>query len=143
MRLQLTTVNDPGVEVTGYKVIQCDSLDGIDDKLKDVSDNECLEIHAGTLLTVCTFSQQKELLEKVLRKLRLGGTIVLGGVDVNLFAKNIISGQLSVAEGCEFLSHKNMSDSTTTKQMLHDLGLQIQASELFGANFLVHASRTK
>lgn len=143
MKLQLKTKNDDGVGITGYNLVECNSLEEIDSKLSGVSDNECIDIQAGTILTICDLDKQPELVSKLIKKLRLGGTIGIGGVDVSVFSKCISNGTLNPKEGCAFTSGKCLSDLTFVTDMLRQMGLTTtNTTEIFGANFIISASRS-
>ena len=57
-----------------------DSLD-----LSKVSDNECTMILANDILDLFHIDNLPQLLEHLVKKIRMGGELVVGGTDVRLF----------------------------------------------------------
>ena len=90
MRVQVARM---GVEtIQGYQhVVASDNYINF----MDISDNECTEILANDILDCFSVEKIAECLQLLASKLRLGGSLVVGGKDVRLFSKAVINGQIN------------------------------------------------
>ena len=85
MRVQVARM---GVEtIQGYQhVVASDNYINF----MDISDNECTEILANDILDCFSVEKIAECLQLLASKLRLGGSLVVGGKDVRLFSKQSV-----------------------------------------------------
>ena len=85
MKVQITTSNQE--HIAGYREISI--KDGKID-FQEISDNECIYILANNILDVFPADHLKQCIAELVKKLRLGGTLVVGGTDLRVFSLNVI-----------------------------------------------------
>jgi hypothetical protein len=113
-------------------------------------DAECDEIVALDVIDFLSSTETDATLEHWLKKLRHGGTITIGGIDLYEVAKGILHGRIDVAEA-NFLIHGNQSvpadcrkANTTIQQMirvLDGLGYELLHKKIDGYKFYITARR--
>ena len=74
----------------------------------DISDNECQEILANDVLDSFSIDKVGECITSLDTKLRLGGTIVVGGKDVRLFSKAVLNNGISEITASEIVNSCQM-----------------------------------
>lgn len=140
MKLQITAPGDSQIE--GYKVVPFSGL-AFPESLMNVSDNECEIILASNLIDACKLEQIGPTLQTLVGKLRLGGTLTVGGTDIRVFARLIVSGQLNENDGAKLIENRNsLTNSDTMTGTLNQLGLKIQSSIHSGAHYELTAIRS-
>lgn len=138
MKLQI--IKQDQEEVRGYEVVFVDrnQLD-----LTKVADNECEFILASDIMD--SFSggdSSKQVLQALRTKLRLNGTVVVGGTDVRLFAKAVLSGVLPLDAASNIVTGvHSMTSSIKTEELLKSLGLTIESVTLDGLHYEIKATR--
>jgi hypothetical protein len=85
-------VNVGNGEIKGYLNL----LDSVD--LSEVNDAECVEILAPTIVNIIDYTEIQTVLQQWYKKLRIGGTLVLGGYDLVEFCKRVIRYEISKEE---------------------------------------------
>ena len=137
MRVQVAQM---GVEtIQGYKhVVVSDNYVNF----MDISDNECTEILANDILDCFSVEKVAECLKLLTSKLRLGGSMVVGGKDIRLFSKAVISGQIKEQEASRLVDSANsMTSVGTVVEFVKALGLNVSSTHIAGMHFEVKATR--
>lgn len=139
MRVQVARM---GVEtIQGYQhVVASDNYINF----MDISDNECTEILANDILDCFSVEKIAECLQLLASKLRLGGSLVVGGKDVRLFSKAVINGQIKEQEASQLINAVNsMTSVGTVVQFVNSLGLNVVSTQIAGMHFEIKATRER
>ena len=110
--------------------------------LSDISDNECSFILAGDALD--SFSQENIpiFIQNLTKKVRMGGSLVVGGTDVRLFSKSVINGIIPENEASSVVNlAKSMSTNDNTIDIIKSLGMQIESTQINGYHYEIKAKR--
>lgn len=111
--------------------------------LNTLSDNECEFILAPDVLDEFPKQEAAEVINLLMSKLRINGTLVVGGTDIRVFCKNTINGQISESEASEIIRDKqSMSNTTETVELIKSLGLKLQSSRIIGTHYEIAAVRS-
>ena len=138
--MKIDIVGNPSEAIAGYKPVLISEDGSID--LFDVSDSECLEVRANGVIDKFKATQFEGSLVALLKKVRLGGKLVLSGLDCNILSRQLISGQLDeksfglIVENCN-----SISSLKTIAKILQSQGLKIQTQKLSGYNYQIVATR--
>ena len=128
--------------IKGYKAIVY-SPDKSINNLDLLSDNECDFILADNIIDDFSLSQTGEIIVSLLNKLRINGTISIGGTDIKVFCKNVINGTLSESDASEMIKNKqSMTNLNIMLEALKSTGLKIQSSRIIGARYEITAVRS-
>jgi len=124
------------VVVEGYKNIHVDNID-------DICDGECYQIYLDDLL-INSFPilETQERLNTWLKKVELGGRIIIQGVDIDLFSRDIVYDLIEKEQQQAIL--QNMRCSLTwkeVKEFVTESSFDITRVELNGCNFILEAKR--
>ncbi len=137
MKVQIVNHSEPSIG--GYERVEAgeNSVD-----MSQFSDNECEFILAGDILDSFPISSIPPFAKYLASKVRLGGSIVVGGTDVTLFAKNVVNHMISTQEASDLLSKKkSMSTPAIAIAALEAAGLKIQFAQNNGVHYEVTANR--
>ena len=108
----------------------------------DISDNECEEILANDVLDSFSADKVGECIQTLAKKLRMGGTLVVGGKDVRLFSKAVINGLIPEHEASELVGSVNsMTSLNSFLPVFGQLGLGVLTTQISGMHFEVKATR--
>lgn len=129
-------VNVGNGEIQGY-LNQSEKLD-----LNDVDDASCTEILAPSIVNLIHYTKIQDVLAQWHRKLRLGGTVILGGYDLVEFSKAVIRYEITKEEknviiagsGCFF----PLDEITQLVQMV---GFKIKKRQLNGIKYTLELTR--
>ena len=137
MKIQITTSNQE--HVAGYREISI--KDGKID-FQEISDNECTFILANNVLDVFPAQQVKPCILELVKKLRLGGTLVVGGTDLRIFSLNVINGMLTPDEASNIISSvSSMNNAGTITEIIRELNLTIVSTQIGGVHYEISAER--
>lgn len=137
MKIQIAKVGEE--TIGGYNHIVC-SDNYIN--FMEVSDNECTEIVASEVLDLFDIDKVKDCLVAMVGKLRLGGTLAVGGTDIRLFSRLVMNNMISEEEASQIIKKSNsMPQSSLVTEILASLGLNIVTVNLSGIHFEVVAKR--
>jgi len=137
MKVQITTSNQE--HIAGYREISI--KDGKID-FQEISDNECTHILANNILDVFPAQQVKLCIMELVKKLRLGGTLVVGGTDLRSFSLNVINGMLQPNEASDIISSvSSMSDTGTIADIIREMNLTIINTQIGGVHYEISAER--
>ena len=137
MKLQI--IEDESQKIEGFETVflnqQNQQLN-----LDNIPDNSCELIITKNALD--NTYNAKESLAKICSKLRTGGSVVVSGVELRCFFKNVINGIVN-EESASALVGKNLSISTigSVKEFLRSLNLFIKSSTINGVVYEVTAER--
>ena len=137
MKIQITTSNQE--HIAGYREVSI--KDGKID-FQEISDNECTYILANNILDVFPAQQAKPCILELVKKLRLGGTLVVGGTDLRIFSLNVINGMLQPNEASDIISSvSSMSDAGTIADIIREMNLAIINTQIGGVHYEISAER--
>ena len=137
MKIQITTSNQE--HIAGYREISI--KDGKID-FQEISDNECTYILANNILDVFPAKHATQCIAELVKKLRLGGTLVVGGTDLRVFSLNVINGMLPSNEASDIISSvTSMNDTGTIADIIRGMNLQIVSTQIGGVHYEISAER--
>ena len=137
MKVHITTKNEKSIE--NYTRVEID--DGLH-TVSTLSDNECEFILASGTLDIIPTNSIQAFLMLLRKKLRLGGTIIVGGTDIRMFAKAIINSIIGETEASDLVSSRaSMVHMSYVANILTNLGLLIQTSSINGINYEIKCVR--
>lgn len=126
--------------VKGYETVfvQNDNL-----SLEHVSNNECEFILAPDIMDSFSAAARNQLVGGLVSKLRMGGTLVIGGTHVRLFSKAVLNGMLSHDQASDIIgSLRSMSYPQDVVTSLENLKLTINSVTMDGLHYEIKAVRT-
>lgn len=142
MKVQLVKSEDSLIK--GYKAIKLLPVKSLEqlNNLNLLSDNECEFILAANVLDNFSIQEIPSVITSLINKLRINGTLVIGGTDIRIFCKYIVNGLLSEIEGSDKISEKeSMSNVQNIIDVIKNFGLKIQSSRIVGINYEITAIR--
>ena len=143
MKIHISEADETGnliQNIDGYKGV-CVRLDGSIDYF-DISDSECEEIRALNVVDLFRSDQVEQNLIALLKKIRIGGKIVLSGCDPNILSRLFISNQIDEQKFCQIVGSKNsMSTVKRISKILTDFGLRIDLQRFTFTNYEITAVR--
>lgn len=137
MKVQIVNRSEPSIG--GYERVEAgeNSVD-----MSQYADNECEFILAGDLFDNFPITSIPALTKYLATKVRLGGSIVVGGTDLMLFCKNVVNHMIGVDEAANMLTNKkSMSSPAIAIAALEAVGMKIQFSQTNGVHYEVTANR--
>ena len=114
------------VPIEGFTQVPHDQLLALDE---NVSDNECEMIMAPEIFSYLPYSAYPQVTTELVKKLRTGGTLVIGGTELRAFA-NAVSNQLMSVED----SNAVIRDTVSMAEVGEVCGL---VNQLFGQGYQV------
>lgn len=133
------------VSPCGNGDVQCDhrNLDGV------VEDCEATEIFAPHVLDQLHITELRGVLEHYVKKLRIGGKLVVGGTDVFELAKSYVLGNISIADfnACLFGGNDSLTQQhgqytpMDVFNLLKSFGLEVTKNRANGRSFVVEGVR--
>ena len=137
MKIQITTSNQE--HIAGYREI---SIKNGKIDFQEISDNECTHILANNILDIFPAKHAKQCIAELVKKLRLGGTLVVGGTDLRIFSLNVINGMLQPDEASNVIgSVSSMSDAGTISDIIREMNLTIASKQISGVHYEISAER--
>jgi len=137
MKLQIVKPEQESIE--GYTRVNV-APNTID--LSVVSDNECTSILANDVLDSFSVENVPGLLTQLVKKIRMGGELIVGGTDIRLFCKFVVNDQIDELSATRLLgSVQSMTALNHTMGSLMELGLKIASSQVNGVHYEIKASR--
>mgnify|MGYP003637527175 CR=1 FL=1 len=130
-----------GEHPEGYQVLE---VRGGNINLDQFSESECTEILAPELMDYFSFEDLNPMLVSLVKKIRIGGTIVIGGVDARMMARGVVGGSIQIYDLNKALfSRRSITDINLTKEVLISLGLKIVSARLIGLKYEIEATRAQ
>lgn len=137
MRLQIVKPEQESIENYTRVDVAPNTID-----LSVVSDNECTSILANDVLDSFSVENVPSLLAQLVKKIRMGGELVVGGTDIRLFCKFVTNDQIDELSATRLLgSIQSMTTLNHTVGILMELGLKIVSSQINGVHYEIKASR--
>jgi hypothetical protein len=94
--------------------------------LEDISDNECVEIDASEAVSYFMYHTLDYAISTISRKLRLGGELVIGGVDARLMSLGYLNGNITEEQFNEASSQFTcLTTSGVVTEKLSDAGVTV------------------
>lgn len=116
--------------------------DGLD--MSNVSDNECEFILAPDIMDSYPSTSSEGLLHALAKKLRMSGTLVVGGTHIRLLAKAILNGLVSHEEGSSMIGRlQSATTPETVSNIVKVLGLRIDSVTIDGVHYEIKATRSQ
>jgi hypothetical protein len=141
MKLQVLDKRRPTDPIENYKIAYV-SDQGLD--LNGISDNECEEILASDFCDSVPLQSILEGIQMLIKKLRIGGTVVVGGTDLRAFCKAVLGGAIDPLTASHIVHGSNsLSSVEMTTNTMAELGLQVVETHLNGLHYEVKCARGK
>jgi len=138
MKVHIVRPGEQSIE--GFERVEISPQFGVD--VSQYSDNEIEEIFANDLIDSLSSDQVGEVVVSLVRKMRLGGRIVVGGTDLRMFAKMVINGSMNEEAASQMIGKSNCMVSTNIiMDTLRQCNLNIQASYINGVHYEIEAKR--
>jgi hypothetical protein len=108
-----------------------------------LDDGEVTELLALDTIDFLPWPKRGDFLNHLMQKVELGGTLKVGGREVNAVANALSTGQLSIEQGNAILYNGRQSTGTIqeTLKLMRFLGLEITSSYYHQFNYIVEARR--
>ena len=137
--MKIHIVRESQKSIENYKKVTV-SNNSVD--LSDISDNECTFILAGDTLDSFSLESIPSFIQNLTKKVRMGGSLVVGGTDIRLFSKSIINGMISESEASSIIGLvQSMSIIANTVEIIKSLGMQIESTQINGYHYEIKAQR--
>ena len=139
MKIHIIKQGETAIE--GYKKIELlpgFMLLGLD----EVSDNEADVIFANDILDALPANVIQQTVSQLATKLRLGGTLTVGGTELRTFTKNVTNHMISEDQAIETIRNsQSMVNVNKLSDLLRSMGLKIEAATINGMHCEVKCVR--
>lgn len=137
MKLQVITNNQKPIE--GYKTaVVGDKFD-----VSDVVANSCEFIMSPDACDAFHLQDFEQFISTLVGKLRLGGSIVLGGTDIRAFCKSVSLGIIPLQDASAMVANvRSMTSPDVVIQLLNKFGLKVETVNIDGLHYEVKAGRS-
>ena len=137
MKLHILTENQEPVENFKKIIISSNTI-----ATSEISDNECSFILANDALDSFSVENVEKFVQEVTKKLRINGTMVVGGTDIRLFCKYVTNGMINEPDASKIIDSKqSMTTLNETVNLIGSLGLAIESTQIRGIHYEVKAKR--
>jgi|TARA_B100000085_G_scaffold284637_1_gene318248 hypothetical protein len=137
MKLQIIT--DENDKIEGYLHLPLQTLQ---QEITKIPNNSCESIVAVKVSNRIPAQSMEGFLDLVISKLRLGGEILVSGIEQKVMAKHILNGYLKESQFNEILTFANsMETLSDTVNLLNSKGLKIKTTNMNGIEYEVSATR--
>jgi hypothetical protein len=137
MKIHIVKENQTPIE--NYKRVNV-SNNKID--LSEISDNECSFILANDVLNNFSLENIAPFVQGLIKKIRLKGSVVIGGTELRMFCKSVTNGLIGAAEASGVIdSVQSMTTVEETVNLLKTLGLNIESTQMSGVHYEIKATR--
>lgn len=137
MRLFVTA--NPSRHITGY--LRCDIAYG-NWNIEQIPENSQTEIVAVDAIDNIDFDKRSLLITDLVSRLRIGGTIVVTGIDASIMCRNLYYKVMSVKDfNVAITEKKSVGVVDDLVKSLHEAGLTIVSHAMEGANYEITARR--
>jgi len=137
MKIQVANMSEETIEGYRHVVVSNNYIN-----FMDISNNECVEIIASDVLDSFSLENIRDCIVSLVNKLRLGGKLIIGGKDVRLFCKHVLSGAISENEASKLIEKStSMPSQAEIVEAIRSLGLKILSTSITGIHFQVTAQR--
>ena len=139
MKIHIIKQGETAIE--GYKKIELlpgFMLLGLD----EVSDNEADVIFANDILDALPASVIQQTISQLATKLRLGGTLTVGGTELRTFTKNVTNQMISEDQAIEIIRNsQSMVNVNKLSDLMRSMGLEIETTTINGMHCEVKCVR--
>ena len=139
MKIHIIKQGETAIE--GYKKIELlpgFMLLGLD----EVSDNEADVIFANDILDALPANVIQQTISQLATKLRLGGTLTVGGTELRTFTKNVTNHMISEDQAIEIISNsQSMVNVNKLSDLMRSIGLEIETTTINGLHCEVKCVR--
>ena len=139
MKIHIIKQGEQAIE--GYKKIELlpgFMLLGLD----EVSDNEAEVIFANDILDALPANVVQQTIAQLAGKLRLGGTLTLGGTELRTFTKNVTSQMIPEDQAIEVIRNsQSMVNINSLSDLVRSMGLEVEATTMSGIHCEVKCVR--
>ena len=137
--MKIHVVNEGDEHIQGYEKVEVSNGQV---QLGKYADNECEFIMASDCLDLLDYNSAKDFMLQARQKLRLGGTLLVGGADLRMLARSVVMEAVSIEEANQLIfSKRSLIDTTTVAKLVTDLGLSILSTRISGLHYEIEASR--
>jgi hypothetical protein len=137
--MKIHIVNKNQNPISGYEKIIVDQQQ-ID--FQSISDNECEFIMANQILNDFEHKNVGNCISSLLKKLRIGGTLVVGGIESRMFATQVINGLIAPDVASNHIYNcLSMTDITEVSDGIRGLELNIVSTQINGIHYEITAKR--
>lgn len=124
--MKINITSDPSKSISGYKNYFTYNNDSLD--LSDVVPNCCSEI----LLTGLDYVSQSKIddvLNQAISKLRVGGKLLISGLNLDTFVRNVLSEQMSEKEASHLIENiKSVRSRLSITKSIQNRNLLVEYS---------------
>ena len=139
MKIHIIKQGEQAIE--GYKKIELlpgFMLLGLD----EVSDNEAEVIFANDILDALPANVIQQTIAQLAGKLRLGGTLTLGGTELRTFTKNVTNQMIPEDQAVEIIRNsQSMVNINSLSDLVRSMGLEVEATTISGIHCEVKCVR--
>ena len=138
--MKLNITSDPSKSISGYKNIFVVNNDNFD--VSGIVNNCCSEIICNAIDYI-PYGVTENLLKAIILKLRLGGSLIVTGLNFDNICRYYISDTISEKDVSDMLEHiKSVRSRNRLCSFLKSLGLTIEYSISKGNIYEISATRT-
>jgi DUF1009 family protein len=139
MNIQLCQINDKTIE--GFTKVIYSEAEKLTN-LEPILDNSCEYILANNVLDDFEIGYYQEIINSLIKKLRLNGALVLSGVDINIFSKNITQNLISLEDASNLIRNKkSMNSLSNIINFIESKGIKVVSAKFIGANYEIFCKR--
>lgn len=139
MKIHIIKQGETAIE--GYKKIELlpgFMLLGLD----EVSDNEADVIFANDILDALPANVIQQTISQLATKLRLGGTLTVGGTELRTFTKNVTNQTIPEEQAVDIISNsQSMVNVNKLSDLMRSMGLEIETTTINGLHCEVKCVR--
>ena len=137
MKIQILRENQQAIENYTKIIVGENQID-----LSSISDNECSFILANDVLDSFSIENIDQLIKSILMKLRINGSIVIGGTDMRLFCKNVTNGSVDTGQASRIIGvDQSMTVLNDIVNLIRSSGLNIESTQITGIHYEIKATR--
>lgn len=139
MKIHIIKQGETAIE--GYKKIELlpgFMLLGLD----EVSDNEADVIFANDILDALPANVIQQTISQIATKLRLGGTLTVGGTELRTFTKNVTNQTIPEEQAVDIIRNsQSMVNVNKLSDLMRSIGLEIETTTINGLHCEVKCVR--
>jgi hypothetical protein len=136
--MKIQVVDNSNKIITGYDPVV---FSKIDEYFASIPNNSCEFILANEVFDYVESAEIPMVVQKLLLKLRIGGKMVLGGKDINMFCKSVKNGLISEQDASNIIANtKSLVSYQVVENIVAQLGLKY-TTQLNGVSYEVVATR--
>ena len=139
MKIHIIKQGETAIE--GYKKIELlpgFMLLGLD----EVSDNEADVIFANDILDALPANVIQQTISQLATKLRLGGTLTVGGTELRTFTKNVTNQTIPEEQAVDIIRNsQSMVNVNKLSDLMRSIGLKIETATINGMHCEVKCVR--